>query len=470
MVKRIKEGMEEQIKERGNEEKGVGMNTQRSAAKTAIPLARTLRRQLLWIGLVMTLGCLALVFSFVVNAIELTTDNLMRLEAEAIAQEVQAKPEIPLPNSKRLSAWRSWQDIPEVSRQYFDHKEVLLGEPVEAVKELENGEFEYLYLLHYQNDEFGSLYLLSHHSEQEIESTITQLLDSAIWQSVLLTLTILAVLFVVIAWLIRRTLEPLKLLSDWSKQLNQQPDQAIDINFPITELNEIAQQLRQGVDEVRAANDREQQFLKHASHELRTPLAVIQASLDTVNLQLSNSSSSNSSLPNSRLPNSQAPADSPARRPIQRALKASERMIQLSDTLLWLARESDKTIPKEAVDVKALCTQLVSDHQYLLRQKQLEIKPLITVESITIEAPLFSIVLANLVRNALQHSGDGEVTIQLDQHSLQISNPAQDECDNSEPGFGLGLQLVQRICQKTGWDFTFQHKDGQVQVTILLAS
>ena len=455
MGRRINKRMEEQIKERGNEEKGVGMNTRTSAAKTAIPLARTLRRQLLWIGLAMTLGCLALVFSFVVNAIELTTDNLTRLEAEAIAQEVQANPETPLPNSKRLSAWRSWQEIPEASRQYFDHKEVLLGEPVEAVKELENGEFEYLYLLHYQNDEFGSLYLLSHHSEQEIESAITQLLDSAIWQSVLLTLVILAVLFVVIAWFIRRTLEPLKLLSGWSKQLNQQPDQAIDINFPITELNEIAHQLRQGVDQVREANDREQQFLKHASHELRTPLAVVQASLDTVNLQLSNA---------------KALADNPIRRPIQRALKASERMIQLSDTLLWLARESDKTIPKETVDIKALCTQLVSDHQYLLRQKQLEIKLLIIVKSIEIEAPLFSIVLANLVRNALQHSGDGEVTIQLDQYYLQISNPAQGECDNSEPSFGLGLQLVQRICQKTGWDFTFQHRDGQVQVTILLAS
>ena len=443
-----------------NAGKYVGVNKRTSAAKTAIPLARTLRRQLLWIGLAMTLGCLTLVFGFVVNAIEITTDNLMRLEAEAIVQEAKAKPEAPLPNSKRLSAWRNWQEIPEAFRQYFNHEEVLLGTPVEALIELEKGEFEYLYLLHYQNDEFGSLYLLSHHSEQEIESAITPLLNSATGQSLLLTLVILTVLFIVIAWLIRRTLEPLKLLSDWSKQLNQQPDNAIDINFPITELNEIAQQLRQGVDQVREANDREQQFLKHASHELRTPLAVIQASLDTVNLQLSYSKPSNS----------QAPADSPARRPIQRALKASERMIQLSDTLLWLARESDKTIPKEVVDVKALCTQLVSDHQYLLHQKQLEIKPLITVESIEIEAPLFSIVLANLVRNALQHSSDGEVTIQLDQHSLQISNPAQDECDNSEPGFGLGLQLVQRICQKTGWDFTFQHKDRQVQVTILLAS
>jgi len=420
-----------------------------SSDQSAMPLADTLRRQLLWIGLAMTISCLLLIFSFAINLIDLTSDNLMKLEAEAIIHQHRHNPEHPLPRSPVQSAWHHWQDIPQSIQLLFEHKEIVPGKPLEAITQSASGSAEYVYLLHYQTANSESLYLVNRHSADELEAAFFNLLGTALTRSSGITLLILIPLFILIAWLIRRMLEPLKLLSLWSVQLNHQnrsdnqtgnnysQTQTIDMHFPISELNQIADQLRQGINHVRAVNQREQAFLKHASHELRTPLAVIQASLDTLNLQTE--------------------SNPPANRSVQRALKACQRMIQLSDTLLWLARESDKTIPRQPIDIKQLCHQLINDHRYLLANKSVEVQQQIHTDQLEIEAPLLSILMSNLIRNAFQHCSNGPVIIRIDKQSLHIINSVNDQ-NTGEPGFGLGLHLVQQICQKLGWSFDFQHK------------
>lgn len=431
-----------------------------SAHNGAISLADTLRRQLIWIGLAMAVCCLLLTFSFAISLIDLTSNNLMQLEAETIIRQHQHNPEQPLPRSPIQSAWYHWQDIPQATRQLFDNQDIVPGKPLEAITLSASGQSEYVYLMHYQTGS-ESLYLVNRHSAEELEATFFNLLAGALTRSSAITLLILIPLFILIAWLIRRMLEPLKLLSDWSARLNtasesemQEPEQGrpsvkdpgVEIHFPISELNQIAHRLCQGINRVRAANQREQTFLKHASHELRTPLAVIQASLDTLNLQTEE--------------------HTPADRSVQRALKASHRMIQLSETLLWLARDSDKTIPRQPVAIRSLCQQLIQDHRYLLNNRSVAVQWHSDEDYLEIEGPLLSIVFSNLIRNAFQHCSDGAVEIRVEKQSLTIINTVQDPigCESSgessdesgyEPGFGLGLQLVQKICQKLGWQFEF---------------
>ncbi|MFS7066519.1 hypothetical protein ABMZ32_24555, partial [Escherichia coli] len=60
-------------------------------------------------------------------------------------------------------------------------------------------------------------------------------------------------------------------------------------------------------------------------------------------------------------------------------------------------------------------------------------------------------VLVNLLRNALQYSDEGVVEIVVRDRSLLISNPigaAQGTEESMAFGYGLGLDLVQRLCQK----------------------
>ena len=399
--------------------------------KAAIPLAQTLRQQLLRIGAVLALGFLILIFSLGIYSADTLSDKLMWLEAESV---VSQSPDQPLPRTPGMSAWRQWQNVPPDLQQIFDVSNLQPGDSLEAERRNAGGSYEYLYLLFIEDPRHGKLYLISRHPADQVENAFEDFLSETLLQAALFTLVIMLIMFLVIAWVLRRTLEPLSLLSEWAGQLKTHPREATDIQFPITELNQLARQLQEGVSHVQAVNEREQQFLKHASHELRTPLAVVQASLDTLQVQTANTVASRS---------------------VSRALKASNRMMQLSEALLWLARESNKTIPRTSVDPYTLCDQLISDHRYLLEGRNIQISQHILASELIIEEPLLTVVLANLIRNACQHSGPGNISLQLNSEGVSVTNSAEADQHNPEPGFGLGLQLVERICQKLGWQFQF---------------
>lgn len=414
-------------------------------------LRQHISRQLIWVGSLLFVSCLMLMFVFVTYAMDAATDSLMRLEAEAIMGTMHQNPQAELPQRRDFSVYRGWQAIPESVRDKFNHEPILAGEALEAEVLLDDGSREFLYLMHHQHAEYGQMFILSRHSEEQINALMNQLLTVAINQSLGITLIVFLTLFLLIVWLIQRALEPVSMLSEWAKGLHHNPDIA-DESFPIKELNQLAGQLRQGVDQVKAANGREQEFLKHASHELRTPLAIVQASLDLLDLQ----------------------TEGNAKASVSRGLKASARMIRLSDALLWLARESDQPLAKTHLRPADLCQQLVDDHRYLLNHRDVDVlmdKTSADTE-VLIEDALLSVVMANIIRNAFQHSGDGEIHIHISDQQMVISNPEETQTETCqpglrEPGFGLGLQLVERICEKQGWQFMFERQLPNVRVLLI---
>jgi signal transduction histidine kinase len=408
-------------------------------------LAQQVRWQLLWLGSNLFVACLLLLLVFAWRATELTTTVLMQLEAQSLVRQVAEQPDLPLPVGKSLSAYRTWEDIPEKLRSHFEKRPDVRGEILQAELMGQSGDVEYLYLLHHIDDKYGELFLFSHHTEAEIEATYSELFHAAIKQAFWLTLVIFIALFFLVRWLIGRTTKPLSLLSQWASHLGKNPDQPLDVSFPVEELNQLALQLREGVSKIQAYNHREQQFLKHASHELRTPLAIIQASLDTLDFQ-----------------------NNPANQAIvHRALKASANMRQLSMALLWLARESERPVEKNQIDVHSLINQIIDDHRYLILGRDIDVRFSTDVEFIEIEKDLFSIVVANLIRNALQYGKNGIIEIAISAKALRVVNPAHTELSvDNETGFGLGLQLVQRICGKLSWGFHYQLDEANVCVTI----
>ncbi|MCF6325084.1 MAG: HAMP domain-containing histidine kinase [Gammaproteobacteria bacterium] len=412
-------------------------------------LAQQVRWQLLWLGGGLLIACLLLLFIFTWHAAELATNSLMKLEAQSLLHQTTKNPGLALPQGESFSAYRQWQEVPESLKQHFNRSLIDRGEIIEVIIDDREKETEYLYFLHHiDDDDYGEIFLFNRYSASEVDEYFSAFLNTALNQAIWLALIIFCLLFFLVSWLIRRTTEPLQLLSQWAISLGRHPEQSLDINFSIEELNEIAMQLRGSVDRIRAFNQREQQFLKHASHELRTPLSIIQASLDTLDLQ-----------------------NHQATQPIvKRALKASSSMIRLSSTLLWLAREPKSPIGKSEVDIHQLCQQVIDDHRYLLKNRKISIQTRIAIDTLLIEGDLFSIVLSNLLKNAFQHSVNGAIRVDISNHSLQISNPIKaensDEIDASTSGFGLGLQLVQRICLQQDWQFSFSNETRQVVATV----
>ncbi|HBR98087.1 MAG TPA: hypothetical protein DD979_12020 [Gammaproteobacteria bacterium] len=420
------------------------MTSQRKPVKT---LAQQVRAQLLWVGVGLFFACLVLMLIFAIHATSITVGSLMQLEANSLLRQLKEDPESPLPQGQSLSAYRQWQDIPQTIRDYFGEQPAS-GEVRELT--VEDGEqgMIYLYLLRHADEDLAEIFLLSHHDQAEMAVFAEAFFKSALQQAFWLTVIIFVGLFFLVHWLIRRTAEPMAWLSTWAAALGENPARATAPDSPIEEVNQLAEQLREGIDRIHAYNLREREFLSYASHELRTPLAIIQASLDTLELQ-------------------QAP---PHHAAVQRAQRASATMRRLSSALLWLARESTRPIPKEPVNVGALCDQIIHDHRYLLQGRNITLSTDIASETLAIERELLAIVVANMVRNAFQHSAEGEINLKATAERLSLSNPVapQDKASttNHRTNNGLGLQLVQRICDKLGWQLHIEQSPAHICVTV----
>jgi signal transduction histidine kinase len=417
------------------------------AKRSTKTLAQQLRWQIILAGIAFSIAIIVSLSFITWRSVEFAVDSFVKMEAHNLLKRLENEPELLLPKDKAFQAYRSWKDIPVKLKQPFSDLSIVDNQIYEIQMLSETGESNYISLLYYVNNQGQSLYALSIYDVNETDGIIDNIIENLIIDALWLFLLIFLTLFGFVFWLLKRTSEPMALLSQWAFKLKNN-DHLLKEEFPIAELNDLASQLKSGVDKITEYNLREQQFLKYASHEIRTPLATIRACLDTLDFKLSG----------------------PEKKTVQRALKASSNMNRLSSALLWLARESEKPIEKTNIELTSFCEQQVTDHQYLINNRDVLINTKINIDFIEIETDLLQIVFANLLRNACQLSGNGSIQITIDETYLYIKNPTipEDEIGfSSYQSFGLGLQLVSRICEKIGWTFKFSEHPNYVEAQVI---
>ncbi|PKM23213.1 MAG: sensor histidine kinase [Gammaproteobacteria bacterium HGW-Gammaproteobacteria-14] len=199
--------------------------------------------------------------------------------------------------------------------------------------------------------------------------------------------------------------------------------------------------------------NRERQFTRDASHELRTPLAVIRA-----NLELLSGSQAN-------------PA---ALRRIEDTVGDMEALIE---TLLLLARSESKVLPDDDIIVNDLAINLVERLDPLALRKQVGVRVEQSV-LLSLQAPetVLTMVLTNLLRNAINYTASGHVTVSIgagyvviqdtgpgmDPTQLQrLMQPFERGQGVGESGHGLGLAIVQRLCERCRWKLEVASALGQ---------
>lgn len=237
-------------------------------------------------------------------------------------------------------------------------------------------------------------------------------------------------------WLVRHITRPLDRLRQRVAHLT--PDQVDFVpDAPWQELREIELALLAGKHEVAAVFAREQEFSRFASHELRTPNMVIQGSAALLGKV--------TDLP------------APAARAASRIRAASDEMALLTETFLLLGR-------KEAVErppqwVAPLIERELTRLAPLLQRENLDIRLNLDEQS-EVQAPLslLAIALGNLLKNALSYA-EGHIEIALQGQVLTISNPTAAAPDQIL-GYGCGLTIIQRICEKLGWQIETRLEDG----------
>lgn len=201
---------------------------------------------------------------------------------------------------------------------------------------------------------------------------------------------------------------------------------------------------------------REQAFTEDASHELRTPLATVISSLDLM--------SGDSTL------------SAKTRTRLMRARAAAARMHELIESLLLFAREEDGDCAPAAVS--PVVREAIALQEELFSGGEAE-RAHITFDAraeCTVNAPssMLLTVISNLLRNAIEHGGPGEIEVVLDAHSLVVSDQGEGVAPaalsrlfdrrfrgHHSAGQGIGLYLVKRISERYGWQVQVQSTPGQ---------
>lgn len=140
-------------------------------------------------------------------------------------------------------------------------------------------------------------------------------------------------------------------------------------------------------------------------------------------------------------------------------------MTDLTETLLWLARDNDQALPYHNVDVSEMVRQLCDDLGYLLKGKSVEVELIVPSTEMYLPDTASRIIIGNVIRNAFQHTDCGVVKINLQGNTLTVENHEQeggvDNADDAmlqkpeldDTGYGLGLKLITKLTEKLEWEF-----------------
>lgn len=270
------------------------------------------------------------------------------------------------------------------------------------------------------------------------------------------------ILFIVILLSVfKKIAVPMESLQAWAtslkiSDLNKKPPR-----FKFKELDDLAKLIHTNLTSVAKSIKREQDFLSYASHELRTPIAVIR---------------SNSTLLEKINPN---PSEK-ERNVRDRINRASLTMKSMTETLLWLSREGEISMPMKQTSLGELVEQIHSELNYLLTGKDISITITTDDSIVPLTVTPSIIVLSNLIRNAFQHTQKGAITITQHQDTVTITNVEKtsesiikstvdvDSNTASEDnlGFGLGLQLIEKLTKQFHWHFSITQEKNSYQASI----
>jgi two-component system, OmpR family, sensor kinase len=270
------------------------------------------------------------------------------------------------------------------------------------------------------------------------------------WMMIASGLSVLGIGLIGGWWLSKRAIEPIQLMSRTAQGINaNQLTDRIKLSGFDTELAGLGATLNTMLDRLSQAFEQQRQFTADASHELRTPVSII--------------------LTSSELALSKPREPEEYREQLVKCKRAAERMRQLTESLLTLARlDSTTNIEMTNVDVEALLQDAVSSIQLFADAKSIAIHSQLEHASLQGNETLLRQAIGNLLSNAIKYSRpEGEVfvrllkskdyaTIEVEDHGIGIPESAiprlfdrfyrvDESRARTEGGTGLGLSIAERI-------------------------
>ncbi|MCO7554805.1 sensor histidine kinase [Metapseudomonas otitidis] len=276
--------------------------------------------------------------------------------------------------------------------------------------------------------------------------------ERVLYGVVLVGFVLSVLLSAVLGWLLaRKVIEPVVRLARQVRHRDQllglapplAPDYATD------EVGQLAQAFDDTLGRLHQVLTRERLFTSDVSHELRTPLMVMASSCELLE--------ENHSL------------DARAQAQVERIARASEEMRDLVQTFLMLARARQEEVNLgPQASLREVADELDALWRPAIEDKGLAFTylPGEAASEVRYNAAFLRSVMGNLLRNALHYTDSGSIRLELSGAAFVVQDtgvgiPEEDREAMFQPfvrggakrgdGLGLGLSLVQRICDNQGW-------------------
>lgn len=293
-----------------------------------------------------------------------------------------------------------------------------------------------------------------------------QVLRKLAWAEAISFPVVLISLFYITRSLADRSIRPIKEITRTAGRTSKRfLDERVPLPAKQDELYDLSQSINALLDRLQHAFKGEKQFSSDASHELRTPLATLRGSLEVL----------------IRKARSQEEYEAT----IKSALVQIDRMADLSDQLLVLARMDSEALNLNQQALGIVIEEVLSSLHPLIQAKNLKVHlDLHQLESQEIPAYFGTLIFQNLIGNAVKYSPESS-ELRIEANSTETGFtcsicdqgpgiPKEEQAQifqafyrspqaiqNGAPGSGLGLSIAQRAAEAIEARIELQSEAGK---------
>ena len=285
------------------------------------------------------------------------------------------------------------------------------------------------------------------------ESLGTKNLNDPLWVGFLLTMAVLISLYLSIV----RSFTPLKKLS---KNIKKFAQGNLDVNLAAAhsedEIGQVAQEFNNAIAKIQELIRSRQLFLRTIMHELKTPIGkgrLITEMLEDETQKV-------------------------------RLVNVFERLEILINEFAKIEQRLSKSYSLNYQDYHfSLILEQVRDMSMLDNWDELISENIECDAVINVDFGLFALAIKNLIDNALKYSADKKVAIICDENKISVANRGAALAksfehykqafirnkDEKATGMGLGLYIIDKICELHKFRFEYNYSDGTHYFSIVFS-
>ncbi len=411
---------------------------------------RSIKMQVVFFALT-ACSLLIISYSILVNfyfekGLLLSVRHRLELEASSYAKAYSKDQDTALPAAANFKTYLTFEHLPETIKSSVNENQ--LPEVGFCLIRSDNTKDKFHFVYAWTRPDGNEMYFVYSLGQEDKSELIYTAEHTLLYYAIGTGVATFLIIIIIAIFMLRRISKKVTLLTDWAFNLNKDNVESPVPDCQYKELNGLAVLFKNNMRRQLAGIRREQKFLRNASHELRTPVAVLQTNLDWLK----------------RLG---AHSDEKFDKPISGMSSAVRNMKELTSTILWTGKKDISSIPHSKIKIHEQLQSIIADNSYLLANKKVQITSnLPEKEIVTAQAPA-RIIWSNIIRNAFQHTYEGEININMSGNTITISNAQPPDTDEyANDSFGLGLMLIQDLVERLGWELRVEQDSNTYSVVL----